>query len=92
MHKTDEDLMMGAALEMSEASSPYLSLDMSVQSALVVFGALQLALRHPHLAASIREELEDMAKKIECSLSAAGPCVREIARRGWQTPNPLFAA
>lgn len=92
MQKSDEDILLGAALEMSIASSPFLSLDMTVQEALVVLGAVQLALRHPYLAITIREDLKDLAEKIECSLSAAGPCVREIARRGWQTPAPLFAA
>lgn len=92
MEMSDTDLMMGAAMEMAQVSSPYLSLDLTVQEALVALGAMQLALRHPYLAITVREDLRDLAEKIECSLSAAGPCVREIARRGWSTPAPLFAA
>jgi hypothetical protein len=63
-----------------------------VQQALIVLGTLQLALRHPYLAASIRETVKELADEIECQLAAVGPCVREIARRGWDHKAPLFAA
>lgn len=92
MQKSDEDILMGAALEMSIARSPFLTLDLTVQEALVALCAMQLALRHPYLAITIREDLKDLAEKLECSLAAVGPCVREIARRGWQTAAPFFTA
>lgn len=92
MKDRDEDMLLGAALEMAAASSPFLSVDLTVQQGLVLLGAMQLALRHTYLAASIRETLKALADEIECQLSSVGPCVREIARRGWEYHAPLFAA
>ena len=92
MSQSEQDLLKGLACELIMASSPYLSLDLTAEQALIVFGAMQLSLRHPGLDPRLKDKLREMAEVFECQLASLGPNVREICRMGWQQIADFDAA
>ena len=72
-----------ARLEMTYASSPYLSLDLGAEQAVSFLGVLQLVARRPDLPPAIAELVLQLAETIECELAALGPATRELCRLGW---------
>jgi hypothetical protein len=64
--------------ELAAASSPYLSMELNADQALVFLGVLQLAMRHPDLPPAMRELTRQLAETIETQLSACGPAVRSL--------------
>jgi hypothetical protein len=64
--------------ELKAASSPCLRLPLEADQALVLLGALEVALRHPDLPPAMRELTRQLAETIETQLSACGPAVRTL--------------
>lgn len=77
------ELIQLAAMELRQASSPYLNLELTAESAMAFLGMMQLVLSHPDLPEAMADLARQISETIECQLSACGPAVRELCRRSW---------
>ena len=79
------NLIERMSAELAQTSSPYLSLELNADQALVFLGVLQLATRHPDLPPAMRELTRQLADTIETQLAACGPATRAVCAAGWDT-------
>jgi hypothetical protein len=86
------ELLEGMTAEMAAASSPFLTLPLEASQAMTLLTLLQLALRHPEVTPTVREQTEIVAEILESQLASLGPNTRECCRMGWQETADFDAA